>query len=100
MRRVSYGTGWTSGPRGVRSLLASSGFDLREVTAVMHAPRIVIARASGGATARSRGRWLSFIRASERLERLPTRYVTGHFVAALATRAAPPHHDERSAAPA
>jgi SAM-dependent methyltransferase len=97
VRRVAYGVGWTSGPRGVRSLLAGSGFEPRELTAVMHAPRVVIARAGGGATPGSRARWLSFIRASERLERLPTRYVTGHFVAALAMRAAAPDDGDRSA---
>jgi hypothetical protein len=60
---------------------------VRELTAVLHVPRVLVARLgprhSGLA---DYSRWLRFLRAGERLERWPTRFITGHFVAVLAVR--------------
>jgi SAM-dependent methyltransferase len=85
LRRVPYDSGWTCGPRPLRSLLAEAGLDVGAVTAIMHVPRTVVAlfgsSAGAGAT-----HWTTVFRAGERLERLPTRYLTGHFVAAVAFR--------------
>jgi SAM-dependent methyltransferase len=86
LRRVPYDAGWTCGPRALRSLLADTGLDVRDQTAIMHVPRAAVALVgSRGELAATR--WATVFRAGERLERLPTRYVTGHFVAALAFRA-------------
>jgi SAM-dependent methyltransferase len=79
LRRVPYDAGWTCGPRSLRRLLRESGFEVRELTAVLHVPRVLVAHADDS-------RWLRVLRAGERLERWPTRFVTGHFVAALAVR--------------
>jgi SAM-dependent methyltransferase len=78
LRRVPYGTGWTCGPKTLRELLEEAGFEVRDMTAVLHVPRIAVARLE---RLPMRG-----LRAGERLGRLPTRYLTGHFVAALAIR--------------
>jgi SAM-dependent methyltransferase len=86
LRRVPYDAGWTCGPRALRSLLAEAGLEVRDQTAIMHVPRAAVALVgSRGELAATR--WATVFRAGERLERLPTRYVTGHFVAALAFRA-------------
>lgn len=84
VRRVDYDSGWTCGPRGLRRLLEESGFVVRDTTAVLHVPRALVARVR---SPEEDSAWLRMLRAGERLERLPTRYLTGHFVAALAERA-------------
>jgi SAM-dependent methyltransferase len=76
-----YETGWTCGPRGLRSLLEDSGMRMLERTAVLHAPRFVTARMRAGSEPGSR---LRRVLVWERLERMPSRYLSGHFVAALA----------------
>jgi SAM-dependent methyltransferase len=85
VRGVPYDSGWTCGPRTLRRLLLGAGFELKELTAVLHLPRGLVAK-FGDRRIASKARWDSLIRAGERLERLPTRYLTGHFVAALAVR--------------
>jgi SAM-dependent methyltransferase len=86
LRRVPYDVGWTCGPRLLRRLLAEAGFEVRELTAILHVPRVLVAEA-GRVTRSSSGasgvpHWLL---AAEQLGKLPTRYLTGHYVAALAT---------------
>jgi SAM-dependent methyltransferase len=83
VRGVPYGEGWTCGPRRLAAMLGTAGFEVRDATAIVHAPRLLVARAGARAVGPDRGpaRWV--LRA-ERLERLPTRYLSGHFVAALA----------------
>jgi SAM-dependent methyltransferase len=87
---VAYFVGETCGPRGLRRLLAETGFAVEETTAVLHCPR---AAAVAGASlverrAGERGgeRYLRFLERFERLERAPTRSLTGYFVAARAKR--------------
>ena len=96
LRGVPYDAGWTCGPGRLRVLLAGAGLEPRETTAVLHLPRVLVAQLGDRGIGRE-ARWRSMMRAGERLERLPTRYLTGHFIAALATRAAAPDDDDRSA---
>jgi SAM-dependent methyltransferase len=87
LRQVPYDAGWTCGPRSLQRLLRESGFEVRELTAVLHVPRVLVARLGPQRSGMGDdSRWLRFLRAGERLERWPTRFVTGHFVAALAVR--------------
>ncbi len=87
---VPYYVGATVGPRGLRRLLERAGLMLQEVEAAMHCPRVLAV-----ALARLLGRWtapgiqrgfLGALVAFERLAHWPTRYVTGLFVAARATK--------------
>ncbi len=79
-----YPAGWTTGSAGLRAMLDSLGFPVLELTAVSHAPRALLALSRRPA-GRSSRRLEAALRL-ERLERLPTRALTGHFVAALAVR--------------
>jgi SAM-dependent methyltransferase len=84
LRRVPYDAGWTCGPRTLRRMLAAADLEVLELTAVLHVPRALVTllgRPSGD-SARLRA-----LRAGERLERWPTRFLSGHYVAALATPA-------------
>ncbi|HZR84157.1 MAG TPA: class I SAM-dependent methyltransferase [Candidatus Binatia bacterium] len=85
---VPYRVGATLGPRALRHALAAASFRTDELAAVMHVPRFpaaVVARlprsepGAGGALARGLLRF-------ERLGDWPTRFLTGHFLAALAVR--------------
>ncbi len=77
--------GWTCGPRRLRALLTAGGLDVRSQTAIMHAPRALVARV-GPRSARAEERLIRRLLGFEALEAAPTRYLTGHFVAALATK--------------
>jgi SAM-dependent methyltransferase len=88
VRRVPYDSGWTCGPRRLRRMLVDSGFRPVRTTVIMHAPRFAIAQLDRwGARPRDTQRLIARLLAAERLERWPTRYLTGHFVAALGIRA-------------
>jgi SAM-dependent methyltransferase len=88
---VPYFVGATHGPRGLAQGLRESGFDTRELTAVMHCPPQLAAQLSTrwDAVRPQRGLAHAHLRrvmAVEALERLPSAPLTGHFVAALALR--------------
>ncbi len=78
-----------SEPALVRAL-ESSGFRVCESTAIAHAPRVLAIRAGRLLARRGGGRmrdgFLRLLRALERLERLPTKHLTGHYVAVKAER--------------
>ena len=90
MLGVPYFVGATCGRKKLGVLLAELGFGISETAAVMHCPRVfavAVARAMdnrGGPAARRR--YLRGLVAFEALGRLPTRYATGYFVAARATK--------------
>lgn len=89
---VPYFVGATCGPRkGVR-LLTAGGFKVRQMTAIMHCPRVVAvawaARLSEQSNSRTRPRFLRWLREWERLELSPTRYLSGYFVAWMAEKRA------------
>jgi SAM-dependent methyltransferase len=87
IRPTPYPSAWTCGPSTLNGLLREAGFEVAETTAILHFPRIIaaIAGALDGGLARRR-RVVEILRRAERLERWPTRLVTGHFIAALAMR--------------
>jgi SAM-dependent methyltransferase len=74
---VPYYVGATCRPRELRRLLAETGFDVEATTAIMHVPRVL---------ALAIGRAMDTMLGFERLGRLPTRFITGQFVAARAVR--------------
>ena len=78
-----YVSSWTCRPRTLRRLVRGAGFDVRETTAIVHFPRVAAASAGTRTTPRAR----AALRSAEALERWPTRFVTGHFIAVLAARA-------------
>ena len=85
---VPYFVGATCGPRRLRAELVAAGFVVEDQRAVLHCPRapaIRLARSIGG---RPRAEvLLRMLMAMERLGRLPTRHLTGYYVAARARRA-------------
>jgi len=91
VRLVPYFVGATLSPRAVVRLLEDVGFDVVELTAILHCPRVFAvpaARLAGRLSARpeSDTRFLRALARFEAAERWPTRFRTGHFVAVLATR--------------
>ena len=86
---VPYRVGETLGPRALRAELTALGFEVVALGAVQHFPRILLValeRFLPKGTRRSRSKLLRAALAWERLRDLPTRYLTGQFVAALARR--------------
>ena len=86
---VPYQVGATLGPRGVEKAVRAAGLDPIETTAVLHCPR-VLAVAVAGVMQHVRRSWQrAFMRhldSWESLERWPTRWLTGHYVAVCATK--------------
>lgn len=84
-----YFLGVTHGPRGLANVLRESGFDVVEMASVMHCPPRPAAELASRAGAAMPGLEHSHIRRVLRFEamgRWPTRYLTGHFVCALAVK--------------
>ena len=91
LRLVPYRVGATCGPVRLRRLLEDAGFRVASLGAAMHCPRLpavwlgnLLDRSAGGEA--TRDRFLDALIGCERLERLPTRYLTGYFLAARAVR--------------
>lgn len=84
-----YYVGATVGPRRLRRLLDENGFAVERLTAVVHCPRylfVALARLADRGSDRTRS---AFVRAASSLEwlgSLPTRYLSGNFLAAVARR--------------
>ena len=95
---VPYFVGVTYGPHDARARLEGLGLSVTEVTAVAHAPRapaIWVARIAERIGATAVSRWLSgLLWRFEALQRWPTRYRTGYYVA---VRARKPGDDEGDA---
>lgn len=86
---VPYFVGESLGPRALRSHVEGAGFEVAETTAIMHCPRV--AAVAAGRLLRSRGerakrRFLRCLSPFEALGALPTRYLSGYFVAARAVK--------------
>ncbi|HUQ47404.1 MAG TPA: methyltransferase domain-containing protein [Gemmatimonadaceae bacterium] len=87
---VPYPIGQTHSIRSMSRLIQESGFDVLDRTAIMHAPRLVaiqslrFASDNKGRASQALGKTLM---AFEMLEKLPTRYRTGHFIAIRAIKA-------------
>lgn len=90
---VPYFVGVTCGPRALKRLLAASGFRVAAMGAAVHCPRALAVLVGRGferfASGRLQHGYLRFLMAWERLEHWPTRYLTGHFVLAMAAKPAP-----------
>ena len=81
---VPYQVGATLGPRSLERAVQAAGFDVVETTAVMHCPRAIAVALAGTMERLSRSWQEMFLRqlqAWERLERWPTRWLTGHYAA-------------------
>jgi SAM-dependent methyltransferase len=87
---VPYYVGVTCGPRRLRRLLTATGFEVESLETLLHGPRVpavALARILDGRAPRAGVRFLRALAACERLGRLPTRFLSGHFLAAVSTRA-------------
>jgi SAM-dependent methyltransferase len=87
---VPYFVGSTCRPGQGAESLRRAGFEVGDMAAVMHCPRVAgvgLARATErwGGTGAAR-RFLAVARRFERLSRWPTRWLSGYFVAYLATK--------------
>ena len=87
---VPYFVGATLGPHGLRRMLQEVGFELRETHALLHCPRVFAV-----AMARFLDRWAApwaqsgFLRCLDTFENLavlPTRFLSGYFIAVRAIR--------------
>ena len=87
---LPYYVGATCGPWRLQQLLREVGFDVRDVTAVLHCPRILAVLAAkilcSYANSSVQQRFLRWIQVFENMSRWPTRYLTGHFIAVRAER--------------
>ena len=85
LKIVPYYVGVTLRARQLEGLLKDFGFEVVEVDAIMHCPRVLavtIARWVEKHTSfRTQISFLRLLMAFERLSRLPTRFLTGYFVA-------------------
>lgn len=84
---VPYQVGVTLGPRALEVAVREAGFDLVDVTAVMHCPRVIAVAVARVIERLPRACGDAFVRcldACELLESLPTRWLTGHYVALCA----------------
>jgi len=86
---VPYALGATHGPRALRAALAASGFEVLELTAVHHFPRIALVALQGLLRGKLALPALRVARRAEVLGDWPTRFLTGQYVAALARPARP-----------
>ena len=87
---VPYYVGATCGPYRLRRMLQRAGFEVREVSAVMHCPRMVAVALAyvleRYATVETQRRFLRFLMAFESLSCWPIRFLTGYFVAVRAIK--------------
>jgi len=87
---VPYYVGATCTPRQLRQIVEGAGFRIEELTAIQHAPRFAAVQLSRGFSALSSFglaiRLAHVLPVFEMLERLPTRFLTGHFTALHAVK--------------
>ena len=90
LKIVPYYVGVTLRANRLEALLNDSGFEVVEVDAIMHCPRVLavmMARwVEKHTSLRTQRSLLRLLMAFERLSRLPTRFLTGYFVAVKATK--------------
>lgn len=86
---VPYPVGRTCDARTMMRLTEEAGLDVMETTFIMHAPRLLAIQALRLADAEDSAskNWIArTLMAFERLEKLPSRFLTGHFVAIRAIK--------------
>lgn len=85
---VPYDVGATLDSDSLAEVVRNSGLSVLEVTSILHCPRVLavgLARALDGRGDGAREWFLEGAKRFERLERYPTRFLTGSFVAVLAS---------------
>jgi len=87
---VPYFVGATYGPWRLQHALRKVGFEVKDVTAVLHCPRILTVFCAKLLCARSKSlaqqQFLRWLQTFETMSRWPTRYITGHFIAVRAEK--------------
>jgi SAM-dependent methyltransferase len=87
---VPYYVGATYTPRRLRHILQGVGFEVLEVDAVMHCPRILVVMMAqmleGRLGPETQRRFARYLMAFERLSCWPTRFLTGYFIAVRAMK--------------
>jgi SAM-dependent methyltransferase len=88
MGLVAYTLGPTVGPRRLEQLVRAAGLRPRRREALMHCPRFPAVRLARRleSSSRTEARFLRTAGRLEALDRLPSRYLTGHFAAIVAGR--------------
>jgi len=90
MKIVPYYVGITLGPYRLQRLLKEVGFKILEVNTIMHCPRVLAVAIAHwmekNTLPKTQRAFLRFLMAFEHLSRLPTRFLTGHFIAIRAMR--------------
>lgn len=89
---VPYPVGRTLTPNRMRNVVNAAGFHIADFTAIMHAPRVfavpLMAALDGGGKSFMRARLLDAAMMFESLQQMPTRFLTGHFIAIRARKPA------------
>ncbi|MEO8485879.1 MAG: methyltransferase domain-containing protein [Betaproteobacteria bacterium] len=87
---VPYPIGKTVGPRRLLRIVRAAGFEVVDVDALLHCPRTLAVlrarRLDREGDPGSHRRFLKGLGRWERLARLPTRFLTGHYVGVLARK--------------
>jgi SAM-dependent methyltransferase len=90
MKIIPYYVGVTLGPYRLQHLLKETGFEILEVNAIFHCPRVfavAIARwLERHASPKTQKAFLRFLMVFEHFSGLPTRFFTGHFIAVKVTK--------------
>jgi len=90
LKILPYYVGVTLGASRLEGLLKDSGFEVLEMETIMHCPRLLAVTAARwlekNASLRTQGYFLRLLMAFEKLSRLPTRFLTGYFIAVKATK--------------
>lgn len=89
LKVVPYYVGVTLRANRLERLLRESGFEVVEMDAILHCPRVLavtIAHWVEHTSPRTQKSFLRILTAFERLSCLPTRFLTGYFVAVKATK--------------
>lgn len=90
---VPYAVGLTYSAPRLEEMLRESGFDTVDRTTILHSPRVLLVALCRWLARRRRWRtpppaWITVLGWFESLATLPTRQITGHFVAIVARRTA------------
>lgn len=87
---VPYFVGATLGPSRLRRCLTENGFQMESMGAILHCPRVLAVVLSRQlqryGSARAQRRFLAGVEWFERLQRWPTKYLSGYFLAVSAVR--------------
>src|SRR5262249_18550288 len=91
---VPYYIGATYSPRLLHRLMPQIGFDVLEISAVMHCPRVLVVPLARllekYASVEIQQRFLGWCAALEQLACWPTRFISGYFIGVLASKRGTP----------